>query len=239
MWRFGVPDHGVDDLGPCTSSHLLRPPFQGLDTIAMAEAGAQSDAAHNLITFEDVCIYFTQEEWELLDAQKRLYCTVILENFLLVTSVGFAISPIPQPRPVREPIVSENVAIGPAEARMVQGSLCPCHKVENEDESFEHGVSIKDSQVRILRVSPSIPKSHLCNMCDPILKDILCLSGHQGTSLGHQPHPCRSCGRTFWVTVNIDQILRQHSGEAVPRKENDQASFVKSCRSHMSEKVFT
>ncbi|XP_006749990.1 zinc finger protein OZF-like [Leptonychotes weddellii] len=209
----------------------------------MAEAGAQTDSTRNIITFEDVCIYFSPEEWELLDeAQKRLYCNVILENFLLVTSLGLAISRyhlIPQPLPVREPVVPANVAIAPAGAAMVLGSHGPCHRVENEDASSEQEVSIRESQGRILSVGPSVHKSHPCNMCDPILKDILQLSGQQGTSIGPQPHPCGSCGRTFWVTVNIDQIPKQESGEAVPWEEKDQNSFVKSYRSYKSENAFT
>uniref|UniRef100_A0A2K6FAJ0 KRAB domain-containing protein n=1 Tax=Propithecus coquereli TaxID=379532 RepID=A0A2K6FAJ0_PROCO len=56
-------------------------------------AAEPREPAQSSVTFEDVSVNFSWEEWSLLnEAQRCLYRDVMLENLTLITSLGKALT---------------------------------------------------------------------------------------------------------------------------------------------------
>lgn len=201
----------------------------------MADAAPHTDSLKSIVTFEDVFIRFTREEWDLLtESQKRLYHKTMVDNFALVMSVGLESSRyrlIFPPEPESAPEVPARIGIAAAVEEVSQESPGPSpdHSVEDRDDS---SVSIKISNVRSLQVAPSIQNSPLCDTCNPVFGGIFQLAGQSETSSEQQPYMCGSCGRAFPLSVSLDQMQRWQSGGTVTRRERDQAASVNSHGCH-------
>ncbi|XP_032027281.1 zinc finger protein 671 isoform X1 [Hylobates moloch] len=201
-----------------------------------------TDSARGYVVFEDVFVYFSWEEWELLDdAQRLLYHDVMLENFALLASLGIAFSrsrAVMKLEQGEEPWVYDQVDMTSATEREAQRGLRPgCwHGVEDEEVSSEQSIFVAGvSQVRTLVAEL---QTHPCDICGPILKDTLHLAKYREGKARQKPYLCGACGKQFCFSTDFDQHQNQpNGGKLFPRKKGRDS--VKSCRVHVPEKTLT
>ncbi|XP_059939212.1 zinc finger protein 671 [Mesoplodon densirostris] len=204
-------------------------------------AAALRDPRQGCAISEDVFVYFSREEWVLLDEDQRLlYRDVMLENFALLASLGIASSRshlVTQLEQGEEPWMPAQVDMTPAtekEAQKGPGPGCWCG-VEAEAVSSEQSVYLEG--VSQFRTPVAGLKTHPCNMFGPILKDLLHLTEYPRGKTRQEPHICEAHGKQFWFSADLHQHHKQHSGEQFFRRDEGRDT-VKSCRISVPEKTY-
>ncbi|XP_042523695.1 zinc finger protein 792 [Dipodomys spectabilis] len=222
----------------------MDPP--GLGPVSAARAALCARAPGNgrsqlgLVSFEDVILHFSPEEWELLDeAQKLLYCDVMLENFALLASLGltaFRSHVVARLEMENKPWIPDRGAMTSAMARGVCGTDF-CQGTEGRQHFSGYSVPGEGaSQQRSPKMALCIRKAYLCGLT---LKDTFHLGHYQATLPNQKPMKVgvNNTGLELHACPPLGQGAQPNPATCV-RGEESRAFLMKPDTGSPSEKPF-
>ncbi|XP_048346193.1 zinc finger protein 420-like [Sphaerodactylus townsendi] len=174
----------------------------------------------SLVSFKEVVVCFTEEEWELLNrGQRALYGEVMEENYEMVASLGVG---------WRRENEGDAFTVGQSEEEEEQ-------KQENSERSWNKSSASQGGEIHLALIQEQvdIAKGQIqCPVCGKCFNIQSKFNNHWTVHTGEKPFKCSECGKSFRQRNKLTTHQRIHTGEKPYLCMQCGKSF--SCNTHLT-----
>ncbi|ERE87554.1 zinc finger protein 14 [Cricetulus griseus] len=181
----------------------------------------------NAVTYDDVHVNFTWDEWALLDpSQKNLYKEVMLDTYKNLIDTAYN--------------CEDNNVEEPDQISTQQGRN---NKINNEEESSQYTQCDKafehQSYLQIQDRINTGEKTFEYIQCGKVFANQSCLQLHERTYTGVKPYKCNQCDKGFGHHSSLQQHKRSHTGEKPYKCNQCDKAFTQQSKLRVHEKLHT